>query len=108
MKQRHLKLNGSKPLTRQIRLAGILAQYSARMFSVELDNGNRVRGMADRDEIMEQLSRFLNKRIVVVGKAVYRASGSIRCVAVEHVEEDSGESGLFSRIPLPLDRKPSI
>ena len=57
--------------------------------------------------MIEVLSRFLNKKVVIVGKAIYRPSGSVLRVDAQHVEEDSGESTLFSRVPAPIARKPA-
>ncbi len=104
------QLSSSTPLPRQVRLAGTLdmIRYSARGFALKLSDGKEVQGVLDRTEMIETLSGFLNKKIVIVGKAIYRPSGAVLRVDVQHVEKDSGESALFSRIPLPILRKPSL
>ena len=47
------------------------------------------------------------REIVIVGKAVYRPSGSVLRIDVQYVEQDSGEPTLFSRVPPPIVRNHS-
>ncbi|HWZ45328.1 MAG TPA: hypothetical protein VNW97_17775 [Candidatus Saccharimonadales bacterium] len=103
------ELSNSTPPPRQLRLAGTLdmVRYSTKAFALRLADGKEVHGVLDRAEMIEALPQFLNKKIIVVGKAVYRPSGSVLRVDAQHVEEDSGESMLFNRVPPPLIHKPS-
>ena len=104
------QLSSSTPPPRQVRLAGTLdmVRYSTRAFALKLADGKEVQGVLEQTGIIETLSKFLNKKIVIVGKAIYRPSGSVLRIDAQHVEEDSGESSQFSRVPPPLSRKPSI
>ncbi len=90
--------------TRQIRLAGTLdmIRCSTGAFALRLNNGDEVQCVLDRADLIESLAKHLNKRVVVVGKAVYQHSGSLLCIEVQHVEEDTGASTLFSRMPPPF------
>jgi hypothetical protein len=49
--------------------------------------------------LVEDFSKLLNKKIVIVGKAIYRPSGSVLRIHVEHVEESSGKAAMFNRVP---------
>jgi len=102
------ELSNSTPAPRQLRLTGTLdmIRYSTKAFALKLADGREVHGVLDRAEMMEALPVFLNKKIVIVGKAVYRPSGSVLRIDAQHVEGDSGESALFNRVPPPLVRRP--
>lgn len=107
----HAKLlSSSTPPTRQVRLTGTLdmIRYSTKAFALKLADGKEVQGVLDRPELIEALSKYLNKKVVIVGKAVYRPSGSVLRIDAQHVEEDSGESPVFSRLPPPMTRSPII
>jgi hypothetical protein len=103
------QLSDSTPPARQVRLTGTLdmIRYSTKAFALKLTDGKEVQGVLDRTEMIESLPGFLNKKVLVIGKAVYRPSGSVLRVDAQHIEEDSGESTLFSRVPPPLARKPA-
>ncbi len=103
------ELRNSTPPPRQMRLTGTLdmIRYSTKAFALKLADGKEVQGVLDQAEKIEALSAYLNKKVVVVGKAIYRPSGSVLRVDAQHIEEDSGESILFSRVPPPIARKPS-
>lgn len=103
------QLCNSTPPPRQIRLAGTLdmIRYSTRAFALKLADGKEIRGVLDRPEMVEGLSKFLNKNVVVVGKAIYRPSGSVLRIDAQHLEESSGEAAMFSRVPPPLSRRPA-
>ncbi len=104
------QLTSSTPPSRQIRLTGTLdmIRYSAKAFALKLADGKEVNGVLDRAEPIETLTKFINKKVLVVGKAVYRPSGSVLRVDAQHIEEDSGESTLFGRVPPPLARRPAV
>lgn len=103
------QLSDSTPPPRQIRLAGTLdmIRYSTRAFALKLSDGKEVQGVLDRADMVEPLTGHLNKKVVVVGKAIYRPSGSVLRIDAQHVEEDTGEAALFSRVPPPLARRPA-
>lgn len=98
------QLSDSTPPPRQIRLIGTLdmVRYSTRAFALKLNDGKEIQGVLDRVDMIESLTTHLNKKVVVVGKAVYRPSGSVLRVDAQHVEEDTGESALFTRVPPPF------
>jgi hypothetical protein len=104
------QLGNSTPFPRQVRLTGTLdmIRYSTRAFALKLKDGKEVHGALDQTDMVEPLVKYLNKQVLVVGKAIYRPSGSVLRIDAQHIEEDTGESSLFSRIPPPLAQRPVI
>lgn len=76
--------------------------------SLGLADGKSVQVGVEQEEMRVALANFHGKKVVIVGNAVYRPSGKILRVDIQHIEEDSGESPLFSRIPAPFTRRPVI
>ena len=52
---------------------------------------------------IEQIGALLNRRVLVLGKAVYRPSGRLLRVEAEEVILTSGHEKFFSTIPNPGD-----
>ena len=77
-----------------------MIRYSTRAFALKLVDGKEIQGVLDGPEMVEDLSKLLNKEIVVVGKAIYRPSGSLLRIDAQYVEESSGEAAMFSRVLL--------
>jgi hypothetical protein len=91
------------PLPQQVRIAGKLdmLRASTQSFAVLLDDGQEIRGVLREGDI-EQISPLLNRRVLVLGKAVYRPSGRLLRVDVEEVTLPSGQEDFFSTIPKPI------
>jgi hypothetical protein len=91
------------PVPQQVRIAGKLdmLRASTQSFGVILDDGQEIRGVLTEGDV-EQISPFLNRRVLVLGKAIYRPSGRLLRVDAEEVVEASGEERFFSTIPKPV------
>ena len=73
-------------------------------FGVLLDDGQEIRGVLVEGEI-EDISSLLNQRVLVVGKAVYRASGRLLRIDAEAITKTTEEGRFFSSIPKPVRQK---
>lgn len=91
------------PLPQQVRLAGQLdmLRASTSSFGVLLDDGQEIRGVLLMGDI-EQIGSLLNRRVLVLGKAVYRPSGRLLRVDAEEVIPTSCHEKFFSTIPNPV------
>ncbi|QNI31586.1 hypothetical protein H7849_21340 [Alloacidobacterium dinghuense] len=104
------QLTEQTPASRQVRVSGRLdmMRHSTRSFEMILEDGRPVRGVLENAEEIDRLKPLLGKFITVVGKAVYRPSGSVLRIDAQGMEEGTAESRLFTRIPPPiLHRVPS-
>jgi hypothetical protein len=106
-------LSNQTPSPRQVRVVGKLdmVRYSTRSFGLLLDNDDEIHGVLV-EGTSETLQSYWGKEITVLGKAIYRPSGSLlRLDASEILESTEGRS-VFSTIPPPfagsrrVDRKP--
>src|SRR5262249_4866545 len=94
------------PPSRQVRGGGQLDMmgHSTRSFGGRLGYGQESRGVLPSVEQMEELAGLFGTRVVVMGRAVYRPSGSLLRIDAAAVEEGAAQSGLFSKIPEPIQR----
>lgn len=101
------QLTDRTPTSRQIRVTGRLdmIRHSTRSFEMLLDDNKPVRGLLESGEVIEDLKPLLGKSITVVGKAVYRPSGSVLRIDAQGVEEGAPGSKLFTKIPPPISRR---
>lgn len=95
-------LLGRTPAPERIRIVGQLdgLEASTQRFSVLLDTGEKVIGIFGDDQI-DTIQVLWRKRILVLGTAVYRASGRLLRVDAEAIKPGDGESAIFSRMPAP-------
>ena len=104
------ELSSRTPAPRQVRLVGTLdmIRWSTRSIALQLKDGKEVRGVLDKPGMSESFAKFLNKKVVLVGKAIYRPSGTVLRIDVNHYEETTDESALddalFSSMPPPLEQ----
>jgi hypothetical protein len=91
------------PQPQRVRLVGKLdmIRASTQSFGVLLDDGQEIRGVLVEGDI-ESIGPFLNQRVLVVGKAVYRASGRPLRIDAEGVTKTADEGRFFSSIPKPV------
>lgn len=96
------KLLGRTPAPQRVRLVGTLdgLEASTQRFSVLLDTGEKVTGVFpdDKSDTMQGLWR---DRVLVLGTAIYRASGRLLRIDAEDVRSGSREPAIFSRLPTP-------
>lgn len=102
--ERMLRLRRQIPEPQAVRIAGKLEiiGHSDRVFFLELESGEVIKGVAEHVE-PAQLAALFGKRVVVSGLAEFRPSGSVSRIEVERMQEASArESSLWSRPPRPL------
>jgi hypothetical protein len=98
------------PLPQRVRVVGKLdmLRASTRSFGVILDDGQEIRGVLTEGEF-ESISRLMNQRVLVLGKAVYRPSGRLLRVDAEDVAATTEDNGsFFSAIPRPVRKTFSL
>lgn len=100
-------LNARTPMPRQIRIVGKLdmVRYSTRSFALLLDQGDEVRGVLHEGD-PELLQKYWGKEITVLGKAIYRPSGSLLRLDAQEILDTTEGRTAFSRIPDALSRIP--
>ena len=96
------QLYSNTPVPRRVRLAGLLdmIRASTQSFALRLDDGQEVRGALVAGQI-EELAPLFRKRVLVLGKAVYRASGRLLRVDADEVLLSSEQDRFFSIVPPP-------
>ncbi len=94
------------PPPRQVRVAGMLdmIRVSTQTLALRLDDGNEVKGVFLSDDV-QPLAGFLNRRVVVLGKAIYRPSGRVLRIDVDSFELGEGVQSFWSRVPRALDQR---
>jgi hypothetical protein len=80
-------------------------RYSTRSMGLRLDNGEEVRCAVVNEEVSE-LRDYLNKEVTVLGKAVYRPSGTVLRLDVEQILDTTVGRAQFSSVPSSLEAKP--
>jgi hypothetical protein len=93
---------GVTPAQSRARIVGNLdmIRVSTQTFAIRLDTGEEVRGVLPEGSI-EDVKQLLNRRVLLLGKAVYRASGRLLRVDAECVTLGENESALWSKMPRP-------
>jgi hypothetical protein len=104
------QLTEQTPASRQVRVFGRLdmIRHSTLSFEIFLEDGKPVRGMLENAEQIEYLKSLLGRSITIVGKAVYRPSGSVLRIDAQGVEEGEEASKLFAKIPPPISHRMPI
>jgi len=101
-----VKLYGKTPTPQRVRIVGSLdgIEASTQRFSLLLDSGERVAGVFP-EESSDQLQKLWRSRVLVMGKAVFRASGNLLRVEAESIDCGKDSAALFSRPPVPTKSK---
>jgi len=104
-----IRLADRTPQPRQIRLTGLLdmIRHSTRSFGLKMDDGDEVRGVLETNEQTEALKQFLGKKLLVLGRAVYRPSGKLLRIDAEGFETGEGQPLLFAKVPPPREVRPT-
>jgi hypothetical protein len=94
---------------RQVRVVGTLdmVRHSTRSFGLLLDSGEEVRGVLVEGTV-ELLQDDFGKEITILGKAIYRPSGTLLRVDASEILPIADGRQAFSKIPPSLlqPRKP--
>ena len=90
-----------------------MIRRSTRSFGLQLDDGSEVPGVLENADEVEQMRNFFGKRVLILGKAIYRPSGSLLRIDAHAIEHGEEQPSIFSKIPparsrrVPLTRKVS-
>ena len=108
---RHRRHNTAerKPQPRQTRVTGVLdvIRHSTHSFSLKLEDRIEVRGVVKTREQIEELKKFLGKKLLVLGRAVYRTSGKLLRIDAEGFETGEGQPLLFAKVPPARATRPT-
>jgi hypothetical protein len=102
--ERVVRLRRQIPAPQAVRVAGKLdsIRYSDRMFTLVLDSGTVLKGVAERVE-PEQMASLFGQLAVVSGMAVFRPSGSVLRLEAEQIQATSpDQAAVWARPPRPL------
>jgi hypothetical protein len=101
------RLADSTPKPQEVRVAGQLdmIRRSTRSFGLQLDDGTEVQGVLENADEVEQMREFFGKRVLILGKAIYRPSGSLLRIDAHAIEHGEGQPSIFSRIPPSRSRR---
>jgi hypothetical protein len=94
------------PLPQRVRVVGTLdmVRASTQSFALRLDDGQEIRGVLVSGSVVSAAS-YLNSRVLVLGRAVYRASGRLLRIDADEITTASGGSSFWSRLPAPRSRR---
>ena len=97
-------LNSRIPDPRQIRVVGRIdmVRHSTRSMGLRLDDQNEIR-CAVVNEGITDLGAYLNKEVTILGKAIYRPSGSVLRLDVEQVLDTTVGREQFSTVSPSLE-----
>jgi len=95
-------LLGRTPAPQRVRIVGQLDGLvaSTQRFSILLDSGEKIVGVFTDDQ-MDSMQELWRKRVLVLGRAIYRASGRLLRIDADAVGPGENEPNVFSRMPSP-------
>jgi hypothetical protein len=95
------RIADSTPPPQEIRVVGQLdmIRKSTRSFGLQLDDGSELHGVMESSDDVERLKELFGRRVLVLGKAVYRPSGSLLRIDAHCVEVGEGQPAIFSKTP---------
>lgn len=99
------RLIQSTPEAQRTRVSGTLdtIRHSDRMFTLVLDDGKALKGIAE-GLAAQQLAQLFGEQVIVSGTAVFRASGALLRIEAESVEPAGPDAAVWARTPTPLFR----
>jgi len=101
------RLADSTPQPQEVRVAGQLdmIRRSTRSFGLLLDDCTEVYGVLENADEVDQMREFFGKRVLVLGRAIYRPSGSLLRIDAHAIEHGEGQPSIFSRVPPSISRR---
>jgi len=101
--ERVARLRRQTPAPQRIRVAGWLdlIRHSDRMFTLKLESGTTLRGVAEGVGA-EKLAGLFGKKAVVSGAAVFRPSGRVLRIEADYIEPAGEDFSLWSHEPKPV------
>ncbi len=96
------QLKRQTPANQRVRIAGRLdtIRHSDGMFTLLLDDGQSIRGLAEKVEPHE-LAKLFGRRAMVSGTAIFRPSGSVLRIEIDRLEAAGTDSAIWSQMPRP-------
>jgi len=100
------EFRAATPLPQRVRVVGTLdmVRASTQSFALRLDDRQEVRGVLVSGSVVEAAAQ-LNRRVLVLGRAVYRASGRLLRIDADEITATEDDSSIWSRVPAPRRRK---
>jgi hypothetical protein len=97
------RLRRATPPEQSVRVAGWLdaIRHSDRMFTLKLETGPTLRGVAESVS-PDVLASLFGKKAMVSGTAVFRPSGSVLRIEAHHIEPAGADIAFWSVEPSPL------
>ena len=97
------RLRRETPPEQRVRLAGWLdaIRHSDRMFTLKLESGSTLRGVAE-DVPTDVLRDLFGRKAIVSGSAFFRPSGKLLRLEADHIEPAGDDFSLWSVEPRPL------
>jgi len=91
------------PQPQPVRVVGKLdmVRHSTRSFALKLEDGSEVHGVLEDHQHTDALREWFGQRVLILGKAVYRPSGSLLRLDAHSLESGEGQPALFSKVPPP-------
>lgn len=98
------RLRRKIPRSRRVRIAGKLDQirHSDLMFTLVLESGQKIRGVAEGVPV-DELKEHFGQIVVLSGSAVFRPSGGLLRVEADNLDEAKGDVSIWSVEPRPLE-----
>lgn len=96
------KLFRETPEAKQIRVVGKLdmIRSSTNAFAIKLKSGEEARGVLVEGKIGRHAD-LMEREVLVLGKAIYRASGKLLRIDADSLDSAHGQAEIFSSIPKP-------
>lgn len=94
------------PLPQRVRVVGTLdmVRDSTQSFGLCLDDGQKVKGVLLSGSVVD-IAPLFTHRVMVLGRAVFRASGRLLRIDADEITAAEGESSFWSRIPTAKTRR---
>ncbi len=97
------RLRAETPPNQSVRVAGRLnvIRHSDKMFTLVLDSGATLRGIAEGMP-PGTLAEFFGQRVIVSGTAAFRPSGRVQTIEADHIAPASEDASVWAEEPRPL------
>jgi hypothetical protein len=99
-------LSSRIPAPRQIRLVGKIdmVRWSTRSMAIRVEDGSEYRCAVVNEDIGD-LGQYGGHEVTVIGKAIYRPTGSVFRLDVEQVLNTTVGRGAYSDVPFPFENR---
>jgi hypothetical protein len=102
-------LSSRIPPPRQIRLVGKIdmVRWSTRSMAIRVEDGTEYRCAVINEEVGD-LGQYGGHEVTVLGKAIYRPTGSVLRLDVEQVLNTTIGRAAYSDVPLSFESRPEV